>query len=168
MMEEMNGYIKIRNIVWIYQDSMGPDIFFENRTYIVTFLHLLKANLMQKIRKTNGWKYENFVWQTDLTDGAGFVRTRGEGSIIIRGHFVEKLWQLPILTDFGDVINYLCLGSSETYDHIHSCISLSFISISDFFTHQFFYNPNNDIEPLRVVDVIFCGQELYVLLLVRW
>ena len=40
----------------------------------VTFLDLLKANLMQIIGKINDVKYENFCH--GQTDGAGFMRLR--------------------------------------------------------------------------------------------
>ena len=46
--------------------------FFFQKSGFVTFLHLEQANLLQKIRKTNGGKYENFCltdrltgWETD-------------------------------------------------------------------------------------------------------
>ena len=46
-----------------YSGPFGPAHFFSQKSKNVTFLGLLQANLMQKIRKkTNGGKYENFCY----------------------------------------------------------------------------------------------------------
>ena len=48
---------------------------FFQKSEFVTFLDLVKADLMQKIRKKNDGKYENFLLQTDGRDW--IHRTRG-------------------------------------------------------------------------------------------
>ena len=52
------------------ENIFGPTLFFQ-KSKNVTFLHLLQANLMQKIRKNNGGKYDNFCYgrTNGWTDG---------------------------------------------------------------------------------------------------
>ena len=67
---------------------------------------------------TSSWRHQKLANQKLLTSAHFWHQTslkctlfkrasqniKNEGSIIIRGLFVQKLWQDPILTDFDDVI----------------------------------------------------------------
>ena len=70
------------------------------------------------IYMTSLWRHHRFWWSKMLMSALfwpltpmkcifserGLQNIKNEGSNVIRGYFVEKLWRNPILTDFDDVI----------------------------------------------------------------
>ena len=67
---------------------------------------------------TSLWRHHRFWWSKMLMSALfwpltpmicifserGLQNIKNEGSNVIRGYFVEKVWRNPILTDFDDVI----------------------------------------------------------------